>query len=226
MNIKSILLLLFVCQIGWGQNCDFEIRSLSNQLIGEFEIIEISEYQKVKMNPEKYIEFTPMSESDLIKKYPEIFKIKDSCYVFPANSNIDIGIKTTELKACKNKTQSKAYSNYDFKGVYCDNGLVQVQGYESSGFLSIDLSNGLTSYTMGKPFTSNGETAISYSNSYGEEEIALTDLWTKKQFVIGIEGWRTKESQVQDNVYYLKLESEFQTECDRETKYLKLRIKN
>ena len=97
---------------------------------------------------------------------------------------------------------------------------------ESSGFLSIDLSSGLSCYTMGKPLTSNGETAISYSNSYGEEEIALTDLWTKKQYVIGIEGWRTKESQVHNNVYFLKLESEFQTDCDKETKYLKLSIKN
>ncbi len=226
MKIKLILIFLVISQIGWSQNCDFEIRNLSNQLNGEFNIIDISDYEKVKNSAEKYIDFTPMSELDLTTKYPEIFKLTDSCYVFPASSNNHMAIKTGELKACKNKTQTKAYSNYDFKGVYCENGLIQVQGYESSGFLSIDLSNGLTSYTIGKPLTSNGETAVSYSNSYGEEEITLTDLWTKKQYVILIEGWRTKESQVQDNIYYLKLESEFQTDCARESQYIKLRAKN
>ena len=78
---------------------------------------------------------------------------------------------------------------------------------------------------MGKPLTSNGETAISHSNYYGEEEIALTDLKTKEQYVIGIEGWRTIESKVSKNSYYLKLESEFQTGCEKEIKYLKVEIK-
>jgi hypothetical protein len=79
---------------------------------------------------------------------------------------------------------------------------------------------------MGKPLTSDGETAISYSNYYGEEEIALTDLKTKEQYVIGIEGWRTIESKVSKNRYYLKLESDFQTNCEKEIKYLKVERKN
>ena len=79
---------------------------------------------------------------------------------------------------------------------------------------------------MGKPLTSDGETAISHSNYYGEEEIALTDLKTKEQYVIGIEDWRTMESKVLNNRYYLKLESEFQTDCEKEIKYLKVEIKN
>ena len=79
---------------------------------------------------------------------------------------------------------------------------------------------------MGKPLTSNGETAISHSNYYGEEEIALTDLKTKEQYVIGIEGWRTIESKVSKNSYYLKLESEYTTECKKENKYLRIKIKN
>ena len=227
MNIKlTLIFLLAIVQISWAQNCDFGIRDLSNKLNGKSELIDKSEYEKVVGVSEVFIEFTPMSELELTKKYPEIFKLKDSCYNFQANIDNGIGIKTAELKACKNKVQSKEYSDYEFKGIYCENALIEIKGYESWGFLSVDLKNGLTCFTMGKPLTSNGETAISYSNYYGEEEIALTDLKTKKQYVIGIEGWRTIESKINLNIYYLKLESDFQTDCKKEIKYIKVELKN
>jgi hypothetical protein len=80
---------------------------------------------------------------------------------------------------------------------------------------------------MGKPLTFDGKTAISYSNYYGEEEIALTDLKTKRQYVIGIDGWITIESKVNKGIYYLKLESEFKSgDCAKKIKYLKVEIKN
>ena len=199
--------------------------NLSNILNGESELIDKSEYDKIVEISEKFIEFKPESEFQLIKKYPEIFKLKDSCYTFPANPNIRIGIKTPEFKACKNKIQTKKYSDYKFIGTYCGNALIEIIGYESWGFLSVDLKNGLTCFTMGKPLTSNGEFAISHSNYYGEEEIALTDLKTKEQYIIGIEGWRTMESKVSKNSYYLKLGSEFQIDCKKEIKYLKNRNK-
>ena len=227
MNRKLILMfLLTIVQISWAQNCDFEIRNLSNILNGKLELIDKSEYEKIVEISEKFIDFKLKSELKLTEEYPEIFKLKDSCYTFSANQNVGIGIKTPELKACKYLKKEKAYSNYEFKGTYCGNALIEITGYESWGFLSVDLENGLTCFTMGKPLTSNGETAISYSNYYGEEEIALTDLKTKEQYVIGIEGWRTVESKTYGNVYYLKLESEFQTDCEKEIKYLKLKIKN
>jgi len=227
MNIRLILIfLLTFVQTSWTQNCEFEIRNLSIILNGKSELIDKSEYEKFSGVSENFIEFKPKSELELTKNYPGIFKLQDSCYTFSANSNIGIGIKTPELKACKNKIQTKEYSNYEFKGTYCGNALIEITGYESWGFLSIDLNNGLTCFTMGKPLTSNGETAISYSNYYGEEEIALTDLKTKEQYVIGIEGWKTLESKVSKNSYYLKLESDFQTGCEKEIKYLKVEIKN
>ena len=227
MKIKLILIfLLTIAQISWSQNCEYGIRNLSNILTGKSELIDKSEYEKAKKNSEEFVKFTKMSEQSLSKKYPEIFKIKDSCYTFPTNLNIGIGIRTAELKVCKNRIQSKEYSDYEFKGIYCGNALIEIIGYESWGFLSVDLKNGLAFFTMGKPLTSNGETAISYSNYYGEEEIAFTDLKTKKQYVIGIEGWRTIESKVFKNVYYLKLESDFQTDCKKERKYLKVERKN
>ena len=227
MKIKLILIfLLIIIQTSWAQDCDFEIRNLSNILNGKSELIDKSEYDKVVRISEKFIDFKPISEIELTKKHPEIFKLKDSCYTFSANSNIGIGIKTPELNACKYLLKEKGYSNYEFKGTYCGNVLIEITGYESWGFLSVDLKNGLTCFTMGKPLTSDGETAISHSNYYGEEEIALTDLKTKEQYVIGIEDWRTMESKVLNNRYYLKLESEFQTDCEKEIKYLKVEIKN
>ncbi|MEE9364539.1 MAG: hypothetical protein V3U92_18210 [Cellulophaga sp.] len=174
MNRKLILIfLLTIVQISWAQDCDFEIRNLSNILNGESEIIDKSEYEKIVEISEKFIEFKSESEFELTKKYPKIFKIKDSCYSFPANPNIRIGIKTPELKACKNKIQTKEYSDYNFKGTYCGNALIEITEYEGWGFLSVDLKNGLTCLTLGKPLTSNGETAISHSNYYGEEEICF-----------------------------------------------------
>ncbi|WP_299112154.1 hypothetical protein [uncultured Winogradskyella sp.] len=227
MKIKLILIfLLTIIQNSWAQNCDFEIRNLSDILNGKSELIDKSEYEKVDETTESFIEFTPKSELELTEKYPKIFKLKDSCYTFSANPNIGIGIKIPELKACKYLLKEKGYSNFEFKGTYCGNALIEITEFEGWGFLTVDLENGLTCFTMGKPLTSNGKTAISYSNYYGEEEIALTNLKTKEQYVIGIEGWSTIESKVNKNVYYLKLESEFQTGCEKEIKYLKVEIKN
>ena len=227
MNRKLILIfLLTIFQISWAQNCDFEIRNLANNLNGKSVLIEKSEYEKVVGISEKLIEFEPKSELELTKKYPEIFKLKDSCYTFSANQNIGIGIKTPELKACRNKVQTKEYSDYKFIGTYCGNALIEITGYESWGFLSVNLKNGLTCFTMGKPLTSDGETAISYSNYYGEEEIALTDLKTKEQYVIGIEGYHTTETIIFENSYYLKLTSELHSSCEKNIKYLKVEMKN
>jgi len=212
-------------QISWTQNCDLVTRNLSNQLNGESKLIEKSEYEKISEISEQFIEFTQMTELKLTEKYPAIFKLKDSCYIFPANPNNGIGIETDELKACMNKVQTKEYSDYQFEGVYCNNALIRVTGYEHWGYLSVDLQNRLTCFTMGKPLTSNGETAISYSNYYGEEEIALTDLKSKKQYIIGIEGWTTVESKILKNVYYLKLESHAVNKCEKEITYLKINLK-
>lgn len=225
MKIKLILIFIFTfAQTSWSQKHIFEIRNLSNNLNGKSKLINKSEYEKVIGISEDFIEYTPKSEFELTNKYPEIFKLKDSCYTFSSNTNNKL--KKFELKACKYLLKENGYSDYEFKGTYFGNALIKITGYESWGFLSVDLKNGLTCFTMGKPLTSNGKTAISYSNCYGEEEIALTDLETKKQYVIGIEGWRTIEIKETKNNYYLKLKYGFQTNCEKEIKYLKLEIKN
>ena len=216
MNLKlTLILLLTIVQFSWAQECDFEIRILSNKLSGETNLIEKSEYDNAGISGSA-IELKPMSELELTKKYPKIFKLKDSCLIYISELN-------DNNKLCKNRVQTKEYSDYTLKGIYSGFALIETIGYESWGFISVDLKNGLSFYTMGKPLTSNGETSIAYSNYYGEEEISLTDLKTKKSYVIGIEGWRTVESKVFENIYYLKLESEFQTDCKKELKYLKIK---
>jgi hypothetical protein len=225
--MKLILIFLFtISQTSLSQTCDFKIRNLSNILKGKSELIDKAEYEKISGISEKFIEFTSISEFELTKKYPKIFKLKDSCYLFSENPNILTGIKKTELKACKYLQKEKGYSNYKFKGIYSGNALIEITEFEGWGFLSVDLENGNTFSTMGKPLTSEGETAISYSNYYGDEEIALIDLKTQEKYVIGIDGWTTLESKVVKNKYYLKLESDFQTKCEKEIKYLRIERKN
>jgi hypothetical protein len=224
MNIRLTLLLFFTVQISWAQKCDFEITTISNQLNGKSTLIEKSVYEKGVEISEEYIEFTPISEAKLVQNYPKIFKRKDSCYEFKTKIDDETCLIPSVFKACKNKVQTKEYLDYEFKGIYCGNALIEVSSYESWGFLSIDLISGIAFYTMGKPLTSNGITAISYSNYYTEEEVALTDLKTKKQYMISIEGWRTTASKVHKNVYYLKLVPTFLPDCKEEAKYLKVEI--
>lgn len=226
MKVKLLVLfLLTIVQLSWTQDCGFKIRNLSKQLKGEVKLIQMSEYEKISKVSEQIIEFTPMTEQSLIEKYPSLFKRKDSCYTFRANPNMGIGIREPELKACKNRVQEKLYSDFEFKGVYCNNALIELTMFEGWGFLSVDLKTGLTFYTMGKPLTSNGETIISYSNYYGDEEIALTDLKIKKQFVVGIDGWSTVELKVYQNTYYFKLKRVFNVDCKKEIKYIKVGMK-
>ena len=208
--------LLIIMQSSWGQNCNFEIRNLSNQLKVSFEIVNEFAHENVPIEP--YVEFSPLSELVLLKEYPEIFTRKDSCLIYKSD--------TKETSLCNKNVQSKEYFSYEVKGNYCGYALIKTTGYETWGFVSIDLKNGTSFYTLGKPLTLVGETSISYSNYYGEEEIALTDLKTKKQYVIGIEGWRTIQSKAYSNTYYLKLVSGFQEDCEKEMKYLKIALKD
>ncbi|TXE16266.1 hypothetical protein ES692_13125 [Psychroserpens burtonensis] len=223
------LILIFaiaIVQMSSAQNYDFETQNVSNSLNAEITLIEKSEYQQIKDVPKEFIELAIISEQNLTKKYPEIFRLKDSCYLFSANLNKTLEIKAIDVKVCKNKIQTKEHSDDTIKGVYCGYALIETIWYEYWGFLSVDLEDGSTFFKMGKPLTANGETAISYSNYYGEEEIAMTDLKTKEQYVIGIQDWRTKESKVSGNSYYLKLESQFHSDCTKEVTYLKLELKN
>jgi hypothetical protein len=222
----TLLFFLISIQSVCGQECNFQPQNFSNQLLGKATEIAKSTYDKVPENAEKYIEFTPVSELEIIKKHPKLFKFKDSCYRFKARMNNGIGIKTPELSACKYLNEEKEYSNYELKGIYSNHVLIEVTKFEYWGFLSVDLKTGITFFTMGKPLTSHGETAISFSNYYLDEEIAFTDLKTKKQYIVGIDGWRTIESKSYKNTYYLKLIATSTKDCEEKIKYLKVEVKN
>ena len=227
MTIKHLLFLLLIIPNTYAQNYEPGIRNITNDLNGISKLIEIDEYQKIEQISEKYIEITPVAEKGIIIKYPEIFKKIDSCYTFKKDLSIKIADHHNELKACNKKgNDRKEYGAYRFKGVYNNHALIEIKSYESWGFISVSLKDGSAFYTMGIPLFSNDETVISYSNYYGEEEIALTDLKTRKQYVIGIEGWRTIASRSYKNSYYLKLKSEFLQDCPEEISYLKVEIES
>jgi len=206
MKLKlSLIVTLVIVQISWTQNCDFKIREISSTIIGNSELIQKPEYDSIVS--EKFIDFTPISEQQVIHKYPKIFKHINSCLIY--NSKIK------ENRICKKTIEFKDYFDFKVIGSYSGNIVVEFQEYEGWGFISIDKKNGASFFSLGKPLTSNGKTAISYSNYYGEEEIALTNLKTKQQYIIVIEGWITKESKTYENTYYLKLESEFGANCNK-----------
>ena len=222
INIQLTLLLVFLsAQASWTQQCNCEVSIISNEIEkASYEFVDTSVYENIEKISETYLETKPISEEALVQAYPKIFKRKDSTYRFTVNFYQRI----TELVVQRNKVQTKQYADYSFKGKYAENALIETIGYESWGFISVNLKTGLAFYTMGKPLTSNGQTAISYSNYYGEEEIALTNLKTRKQFMISIEGWRTVTSVVYKNEYYLKLVPQFQSqECENQEKYLKIK---
>ena len=215
MKLKlSLIVTLVIVQISWTQKCDFKIREISSTIIGSSELIQKSEYDSIIS--EKFIDFTPISKQQVIHKYPKIFKRVDSCLTY--NSKIK------ENKICKNRIQSREYSDYKVIGSYSGNIVVEFQEYEGWGFISIDKKNGASFFSLGKPLTSNGKTAISYSNYYGEEEIALTNLKTKQQYVIVIDNWSTIESKTYKNTYYLKLQSTFCSNNRKEFNYLKIKL--
>ena len=228
MKTRIILIISFVIsQISWTQNSNHKIRIISNELNGMYEFVEETEFKKHNLISEKFLDFIPEKEQNISRMYPEFFKLKDSCYYFKKRLNSNINDHRTILKACnKFGNFDKESLSYKFEGIFFNNVLIEVSGYEYWGYISVSLEDGLAFYTMGKPLSSKGETAISYSNYYGEEEIALTDLENKKQYVIGIEGWRTLESYVKKDIYYLKLEPDTQPNHTNEFKYLKLQIKN
>lgn len=227
--IRVLLLVLFIlsANIVRAENCELEFRVISNNISVEVAEIESSVYNQASKISEPYLNLTPSTEEQLQLKYPNIFKLKNHCYHFPINLAAKQGDLTPEIKVCRNLVESKAHSNYKFLGVYANHALIEISGYEFWGFISVDLSNGLAFDTMGKPLTANGKTALSHSNYYGEEEIAISHLKENMHYTIGIDGWNTTESKFAMGVHYLKLENRHSPmKCKRKVAFLKIMKKH
>lgn len=67
-----------------AQECSISTRTISKNLDGKFQFISKLEYENIDNQLEKYIEISPITETELIQKHPEIFTFKDSCYIFSA----------------------------------------------------------------------------------------------------------------------------------------------
>ncbi|WP_139195614.1 hypothetical protein [Aquimarina amphilecti] len=212
-------------RLSWSQHCEYKTRIIEDELQGRYEFIDSAAYEKHKKIAEKFIDFTPANEQKIITTYPKTFKLNDSCYTFNKKFTYSTTNYRRILKACNiNGSVPKESLGYQFKGIYFNHVLIEVSGYEHWGYLSVDLENEETLYTLGKPLSSKGKTAISYSNYYSEEEITITDLKINKQYTIGIEDLVTAESYVIKDVYYLKLTSNMRPNCYKKIKYLKLQL--
>lgn len=213
--ITYIILSLFNISL-YAQNPDLKIREISKQLDYELNIIDSLKYHTVsKTNQETRI--IPVSELEFTRKYPMIFVRNKNCYDFKSNKNERI--KVCNYDSTKNLRERE---NYEFKGQYCDFALIYVSGYEFWGFISVDLNNGNAFYTMGIPKTIDCKISLSHSNYYREEEIAITDLTSKNQLVLGIEDWTTEETKKVENEYYIKLKTYLNLKLVH--KYIKIKI--
>ncbi len=217
--LTFIFLLTFIVNT-YSQKSNFESREIIKELDYELQIIDSIEYTNVnaKLVEENKINLIPHSENDLVNEYPNVFKKKDKCYQIKR-------INKKPISICNNDSidEIKMRSHYQFKGQYCDFGLIYISGYEWWGYISIDLIDGIGFYTMGFPLTLDCRTLFSHSNYYGEEELSFTNLESKKQLVIGFENWTTLEVKQLEKEYYLKLEP-FGSR-DNELKYIKIEIK-
>lgn len=212
--ITSIILSLTISL--FPQNSDLNYREINKDLNYKLNIIDSIEYQKVTPTKQEK-RLNSLSEQEFIEKYPHLFIKNGNCYDFKAIKNEPIivcGFDST--KNLKERT------NYEFKGQYCDFALIFISGYESRGFISVDLKNGTSFYTMGVPKTIDCETSISHSNYYMEEEIAIINLNTKNSLVLGIEDWTTDETKQIDNEYFIKLKK--YSNLKLIYKYIKIKI--
>jgi len=219
MKIKTnfILIVFFTNSFTiWSQNCELTTREFISQLAYEIDTLNIDEYENVLINQQS-ISIIEKSEDYFLKKYPNIFIKKDLCYYFKS-------IDKKELKACSihSTLEDKENLQYEFKGQYCNNSLIFISGYESWGYISVNLTDGLAFRMSGKPLTSNCNIIYSHTQIYGEEEITIIELDTKKQLGLIIENWYTIDSKQDINEIYLKMKS---LDCPEEIKHIKISIK-
>ena len=224
--LATITILLINLQIVCGQT-DTKIEPYYSDLKAQTTLIDASEYNTI--NSEPFIKPLPLTEQELVRDYPEFFKFTDSCYTFKANANQKMGIKDDTLKACRFSgiPNDKEYSRIEFQGVYCNYALVYVIEFEGWYHYSVDLANGITFSTEGVPLTVNCNTSISYFNYYGLEVITLTDLKSKKQYIVHNDEYTTVESKSIQDTHYLKLQyfPNMQLNSEEQYMYLKIQLK-
>lgn len=213
----SIILFIFLLLhfTAWAQDCELIMREFINELSYELDTTDTETYESILIE-QKMIPITKKSEDYFLKDYPNIFVKEGLCYYFKTKYG-------EELKACAIDTASDSKDNhqYEFKGQYCNKSLIFISGYESWGYLSVDLLDGTVFSTMGSPKTSDCKLIYSYSQYYGEEEITIVDVIAKKQLVLIIDSWYTEESKQEANKIFLKMKS---TNCPEKVKHIKITV--
>jgi|TARA_B110000467_G_C18247555_1_gene438359 hypothetical protein len=204
MKLSQLLVIFLVTSATCiAQKDSLEYRIIVNNLGFTVEQVDgkIFENETSEATENNSVQLSTVKEEEFVQKYPSIFMINDNCYSFSCVEN------DRKLKACL-KTEvedSKQYQKYSFKGEYCRSALIYITGYESWGYLSVDLNDGTAFYTMGKPMTHDCKFVISHSNYYGEEEISIIELKSEKRLLLTAEAWTTMGTKFINDSYHIKL---------------------
>lgn len=224
MKIKLLLPLIFFGHIISAQNCDFTPIKQLGFLNATYHEIDEIQFKKVNRFQKQIVVVDEKSEKEITEEYPEIFKSMDSCYTLKSKLKNDKEGLLRDFSICKNIIQSKAYSDYEFIGIYAGNALISYKLYEYDGYYLVNLNTGFSSPIPGEPISYDGKIAFSFENYYGEEELVLTHLKSNRQFILRINNWQIVDSRFEGESYYFKLETFDKGNCGEEFKYLKIEL--
>ena len=197
---------------GSTQSCEFEYRISQNALPHKVEIIDSVEYSKFLSND--FVKLNPKNEAFFIENYSSIFQKINGCYEFKSQTET---IKICELNQ---SLDSREQTSYKIIGLVCNNAVIYTYGYESFGYVTVNLANGLANYTLGLPEFANCAKSVSHANYYGEEEIILTAYDSIKRFEVISENWTTAHIKMTEQEVVIQLES--LNTCSNKYKYLKI----
>ena len=196
-------------------------QSLKSTINSDIDIITETEYNRLRniyFKSEK-VELHKLNsdslESALVKTFPNVFSLKDSCYTFKS-------ISGGEIKACKLKgSDEKDYSTYEFVNANCNLIQLSIGVYEGWGNIYVNPNTGEAFYTGGDPIYLNCDYLYSHTNYYGDEEISIVNLRDKKYMILNFDGWYTIESFTFQSYFVFKLKS---YNCRDKVKYLNVLI--
>lgn len=169
----------------------------------DVEIVILNSFNPEIPPPSKMIEQKASSdsiESFLKDTYPNIFYEINGIYTFKLYDGKEVKVQNHRSEDIK---ENQSYSFIDIK---CNMALIKISGYESWGWLCVNLENGLTIFTLGTPNFKDCESIFAADNYYGEAEMTIAYLNEKKQITILYDNWMyVNNFTLGDNTYYLSL---------------------
>lgn len=228
MRVFLFVLISLSAKFVLADKLDLKIDVAKHDYAVEKVEIEKEVYHQASKIAEPYLDMVPLNEEQLKIKFPDIFKRKYFCYLFPISKAAKRRNLPAEIKVCRNRGKGKISTDYKFIGQYGNHVLIKIWGYEWRGFVSVNLSNGQAFSTKGKPFTSNSITAISHSyDAYTDNgtSIQINGLGSDMVYHTNFSDWSMLETIFSKGAYYIKLEKTIPRYI-RPIRYLKFTIKD